>query len=100
MFGKIISVLIRKSSALLSSIIPFIAANTSVDIDTVQKADGKYLRVRVEIKHFKIVDEYIKVGEANAVDWYKSPEYEQAVKEIEKHASKQAVETLKVNTKN
>jgi hypothetical protein len=98
--GKIIQFLIKQSTALLSSIIPFLAANTSVDIDTVNKSDGKYLRVRVEIKHFKIVDEYIKIGEQQTVDWYNGPEYKAALQEIEKHASKSALETLKLNPKN
>lgn len=41
--------------------LPTIAANIDLDIDTVLKKDGKYLRIRVEVWGFTLIDEFIKV---------------------------------------
>lgn len=43
-------------------LIPWIIANLTLDVDTVVKKDGTYLRIRVEALNFKLVDEDIKIS--------------------------------------
>lgn len=42
--------------------LPVIAANIELDIDTVKKETGTFLRVRVEAMGFKLIDRLIKIG--------------------------------------
>lgn len=72
---------------LAKRVLPFIAQNAVLDIDTVEKSDGIYLRVRVEVFSFTIVDYTQKISdlppgsEIKPIDIYLSNAREKAVRE-------------------
>lgn len=49
-------------------VLPWIAANLDLDIDTVEKSDGFYFRVRVEILGYTIVDHAVKFSSQQTKD--------------------------------
>ena len=53
---------------LAKKLLPTVAANIDLDIDTVQKSNGVYLRVRVEAFGFTLVDRLIKVSGEQKID--------------------------------
>lgn len=42
--------------------LPFIAGALSLDVDTVQRATGKYYRIRVEAFDYVLLDRYVKAS--------------------------------------
>jgi hypothetical protein len=108
MFNSILKFLIRRFDILKVvkevfkmkplEIISFVISGLTADIDTVEKPDGKYLRLRVELFDFKAVDELIKIGESGKVDWYHSQDYKDKIKEIEKRETKRVTEQFKNNS--
>lgn len=75
--------------------LPIIAANLVVDVDTIQKKDGAYLRVRVEAFNFKLLDRKYKVSESpeQPIDIFESGA-KQLPDEIRRNLSEQHLKTL------
>lgn len=96
MISRIVAFLTSKINPL--AIVQVIVANLELDIDTVKKSDGKYLRVRVEAWGITIADQLIKLTETGEIDYRDSPEHRKAVKELDQYSSKQARETLESNS--
>lgn len=55
---------------LTKRILPFLAANLDLDVDTVQRADGKFLRVRVEAFNFTLLDKEIPLSDSDPINIY------------------------------
>lgn len=80
------------------AIVEFIISGLMLDIDTVNKSDGKYLRVRVEWQHITLADKLIPIGESGNVDWYHSEKYKESLQEISEHEKNRIVEQFKTNS--
>ena len=52
--------------------LPFITANLDLDVDTVEKSDGKYLRIRVEVLDIKLLDRFVKISEDEPIDIFET----------------------------
>ena len=48
-------------------VLPFIASNLDLDIDTVVKSDGTYIRIRVEAFGFVLLDRLVKTSQERPV---------------------------------
>lgn len=65
-------------------VLPFIASNSDLDIDTVKKEDGVFLRVRVETLGFTIIDQLVRISqdiEADPVDVFISKSNKKALED-------------------
>lgn len=48
---------------LLKRLLPYLASQVNVDIDTISENGSRWLRVRVEVFDFSVLDEKVKVSD-------------------------------------
>lgn len=54
--------------AKLGPVLAAIGRNATLDIDTVERTDGFYLRVRVEVFGYKLIDERVRISGQTSKD--------------------------------
>jgi hypothetical protein len=88
-----------------------IIKNISLDIETVEKSDGYYLRVLIEVFNYKLLDEYVKLAGKKVeeqdgkpvlrlhkpISAYRSNDKKKVLAKMQKQANHQLAKVSKAN---